>query len=130
MNEHELGFTTFLAEPTQRRLRTLLELGPRRRKDVRALLDHAVQLDGRFADHLQGSDAFASAVEAALRKYGASGACYLISADEALDGQEMRLSDALNAVGASYYGAFISCVPGKLGYFEYEDSKSAYLLKR
>lgn len=130
MNDHELGFTTFLAEPTQRRVRTLFELGPKRRKDVRALLDHAVQLDGRYAQHLHGSDASAGSVEAALRKYGAPKTCHVISADEALDGQEMQLSDALEMVGASYFGAFISCIPGKLGYFEYEDMKSAYLLER
>ena len=130
MNDHELGFTTFLAEPTQRRVRTLLELGPKRRKDVRALLDHAVQLDSRYAQHLHGSDASARSVEAALRKYGAPKTCYVISADEALDGQEMPLSDALDTVAASDFGAFISCIPGKLGYFEYEDMKSAYVLKK
>jgi len=130
MNEHELGFTTFLAEPTQRRVRTLLELGTKRRKDVRALLDHSVQLDLRYAHHLEGNHASARSVEAVLRKYGASDTCYLMSADEALDGQEMLLSDALHTVGGSFSGAFISCIPGKLGYFEYEDMKSAYLLKK
>lgn len=130
MNAHELGFTTFLAEPTQRRMRALFELGPKKRKDVRVLLNHAVQLDRRYAQHLQGSDASARSVEATLQKYGAPRTCYLISADEALDGQEMKLSDALDTVGASYFGAFISCIPGKLGYFEYEDMKSAYLLKK
>ena len=42
----------------------------------------------------------------------------------------MNLSDALETVGSSGFGAFISCIPGKLGYFEYEDMKSAYLLKK
>ncbi len=32
--------------------------------------------------------------------------------------------------GASEFGAFISCIPGKLRYFEYEGKKSAYLLKK
>jgi hypothetical protein len=130
MNDHELGFTAFLADPTQRRVRTLFELGTKRRKDLRALLDHAVQLDRRYAQHLQGSDASAGSVEATLRKFGAPKTCYLISADEALDGQKMRLSNALDAVGASGFGAFTSCIPGKLGYFEYEDMKSSYLLKK
>lgn len=44
MNEHERGFLNFLAEPTKRRMATLLELGEKRRRDVRALLDHAVRL--------------------------------------------------------------------------------------
>lgn len=130
MNDHELGFTTFLAEPTQRRVRTLFELGAKRRKDLRALLDHAVQLDRRYAQHLVGREASARSVETTLRRYGAPETSYVISADQALDGQEMQLSASLDAVGASYSGAFISCIPGKLGYFVYEDMKSAYLLKR
>jgi hypothetical protein len=42
----------------------------------------------------------------------------------------MRLSDAVDAVSGSFHGGFISCIPAKLGYFEYEDMKSAYLLKK
>ena len=130
MNEHELGFTSFLADPIQRRVRTLLELGPKRRKDVRALLDHGVTLDRRYAHHLQGSQASARSIAEALRKHGAPDTCYLISADAELDGREMALSDAVEAVSGSFHGGFVSCLPGKLGYFEYEDMKSAYLLNR
>jgi hypothetical protein len=130
MNEHELGFTTFLSEPTQRRVRTLLELGPKRRKDVRALLDHAVTLDARYAHHLVGSQTAARWVLETLRKHGAPGSCYLISADQELDGREMPLPDAVEAVSGSFHGGFISCIPAKLGYFEYEDMTSAYLLEK
>jgi hypothetical protein len=42
----------------------------------------------------------------------------------------MQLSDALHTVRAAAFGAFISCIPGGLGYFEYEEMKSAYLLKK
>jgi hypothetical protein len=35
MNDHERGFLAFLSEPTKRRLETLLELGVKRRRDVR-----------------------------------------------------------------------------------------------
>jgi hypothetical protein len=130
MNEHELGFTTFLAQPTQRRVRTLLELGPKRRKDVRALLDHALTLDRRYAHRLEGSQTSAGLIADTLRKHSAPETCYLISADEALDGREMPLSAAVKAVSGSFHGGFISCIPGKLGYFEYEDVKSAHLLKK
>jgi hypothetical protein len=69
-------------------------------------------------------------VDAAPRKHGAPKTCYVISADEALDGQKMPHSDALHTVAASYFGTFISCILGKLGYVEYEDMKSAYLLQK
>ena len=130
MNDHELGFTTFLAEPTQRRVRTLLELGPKRRKDVRALLDHAVALDRRYAHHLVGSQASAGWIAQTLRKHGAPDTCYVISADEELDGREMPLSAAVDAVSGSFHGGFVSCIPGGLGFYDYEDMKSSYLLSR
>ena len=130
MNDHELGFTTFLVEPSRRRLRTLLELGPKRRKDVQALLDHAVTLDPRYAHHLDGGEASVRSVEETLHKLGAPETCYVISADSELDGRELRLAEALQAVSGSSFGGFISCSPGRLGYFEYEDANSRYLLRR
>lgn len=123
MNDHEFGFTTFLAEPGQRRIRTLLELGGKRRKEVRALLDHSVRLDQRFAQELHGD------AEDVLRKLGAPTTCFVISGNEDLDGREMPLGQALRVVGPTY-GGFVSCIPGKLGYYMYEDAKSGYLLKK
>ena len=130
MNAHELGFPDFLAGKSQRRVRTLFELGPKRRKDVRALLDHAIELDPRYCRHLTGSESLASAVDQLLRSLGAPETCFVISANENLDGREMLLADAVAAVSGGYSGAFLSCIPGKLGYFEYEDIKSAYLLRK
>jgi hypothetical protein len=130
MNEHEFGFTAFLAAPTQRRVLTLLELGPKRRRDLRELLDHDVALNLRHARHLRGDKASAVSVVEDLRKHAAPETCYVISADEDLDGREMPLSEAVGAIVGSSFGGFVSCIPGKLGYFEYEEARSAYLLHR
>lgn len=81
MNVHERGFLTFLAEPTRRRMETLLELGERRRRDVRELLDHSAGLDPRFSCHLAGSEALPGVVEEILRKRGAPSACHVLSAN-------------------------------------------------
>lgn len=130
MNDHERGFLSFVAEPTKRRLETLLHLGEKRRKDIRELLHHSVRLDPRFCQHLTGSEAFAGPVEALLRKRGASSNCYVLAANTKLDGREMELSDALSAIVGMGDGAYISCIPGRLGFYEYEDMKSSYLLVR
>lgn len=94
MNDHERGFLSFLAEPSKRRLETLLELGERRRRDVRELLHHSIRLDPRFARHLTGSDRFSGSVEAMLDKRGAPSICYVLAGDSELDGREMPLGDA------------------------------------
>jgi len=130
MNDHELGFLQFLAEPGRRRMQTLLELGPRRRRDVRALLDHAIVLDDRHATHLAGEDASMAKVEALLRRHGAPETCFVISSDKRMGGREMPLGEALAALAGSDSGTYLSCVPGRLGYFQYEDVRSAYLLRR
>jgi hypothetical protein len=130
MNEHELGFIAFLAPPSGRRFRTLLELGAKRRNDLRALLDHGLNLDPHSAFPLEGRSASAPAIEDALFARGAPSICRVTSADRVLDGREMPLRGAINAISGTSFGSFISCIPGKLGYFEYEDLRSAYLLCR
>jgi len=130
MNDHERGFLAFLAEPTRRRMETLLEFGKRRRRDVRGLLDHSVRLDPHFSLQLTGSDAFATAVELMLRKRGAPATCYVMAANSNLDEREMPLGEALRAIIGMGHGAFVSCIPGRLGFYEYESMKSSYLLSR
>lgn len=130
MNDHERGFLAFLVEPTRRRMETLLELGEKRRAKARSLLDHAVRLDPRYAQHLTGSDAFTAQVEAMLAKRGAPATCYVLAAGSDLDGRVMPLGEALDAIIGMGNGAFVSCIPGRLGFFEYESMQSSYLLQR
>ena len=130
MNEHERGFLDFLAEPSKRRMGTLLELGGKRRRDVRELLDHSVRLHTLSTKPLTGERAEAGSIAAALRKLGAPPTCFVLSANGDLDGREMPLTDALDAVVGKGHGTFVSCIPGRLGFYEYEDMKSSFLLSR
>lgn len=130
MNDHERGFLNFLAEPTKRRMKTLLELGDKRRADVRELLEHSLRLDQRFCQHLSGGEAFAGAVEVALRKKGAPPICYMLAVNGDLDGRDMPLREALEAIVGTGDGGFVSCIPGRLGFYEFEDVQSSYLLSR
>lgn len=111
-------------------MQVLLERGEKRRNDVRALLPHSVRLDPSFARHLVGTATFPASVEATLRQLGAPPDCYVLAADPALDGRTMPVNAALGAVVGMGEGAFISCIPGRLGFYEYEDVKSSYLLVR
>ncbi len=130
MNPHERGFPAFLAEPGKGRMMRLLELGEKRRREIRSLLHHAVRLDPRYATHLTGSDDSDHVIETLLRDRGAPADCYLIAADSDLDGREMPLGEALRATSDGANGAFISCIPGRLGFYRYEGIKSACLLHR
>jgi hypothetical protein len=68
-----------------------------------------------------------------LKRYGAGDTCYSISWSETIDGKELPLLAALEkAVG---YGmpSIISCIPGKLAFFEAEQEvlpSPRFILKR
>jgi hypothetical protein len=53
-----------------------------------------------------------------------------LAEDAALDGRELALGDALSRVVGRGMGAFVSCVPGQLGYFEGEGPHERWLLSR
>lgn len=128
MNDHERGFLEFLAEPGRRRMQTLLELGQKRRREVVSRLHHAVDLDPRYCQPITGADSFPAPIESLLRRHGAGDTCYVFGSKH--DGREMPLGEALDAIVGMGNGAFVSCIPGRLGFFTFEDIKSNWLLVR
>jgi hypothetical protein len=65
-----------------------------------------------------------------LRQRGAPPTCYVLAANSDLDGRQMPLREALDAIIGRGEGAFVSCLPGRLGFYEFERVKSSYLLSR
>jgi hypothetical protein len=59
---------------------------------------------------------------------GAGIKCWVISENADLDGSEIDLEIALKETVGRQMGTFISCIPGKLDYFEDEDGR--YILER
>ena len=50
--------------------------------------------------------------------------------DGPLDGLDVPLEDAIAAIVGSGYSALVSCVPGRLAYFEDEGPDQKYILER
>jgi hypothetical protein len=130
MNDHELGFLQFVLPPQKRRIRTLFELGEKRRREITSLLHSPVRLDPRYVLKLAGGEQFPSDVEQRLRGLGAPDECYVLGGGADIDGRFIRLGDALDEVMSSSNGVFVSCRPGKLGYFEYEHANGGRILRR
>lgn len=59
----------------------------------------------------------------ALEKLGAEKACHVISCNEAVDGKQMPLVDAVRAVMGYGLPSIIICAPETLAYFEAEQEK-------
>jgi hypothetical protein len=118
---HEEGLALFILPERRRRFRHLLGEGRL------PALYHFNWLDPRFAEPLpskQGSPKFLGAL---LRERGAPEQCYVVSTIVEIDRGEMLLDEALAWVNTLDNGTFISCLPGKLAYFESEDGR--YILQ-
>jgi len=104
---------------------------PKNRKKFTESLSHFRWFDRRFATpipwnvdpklklwerHVQGIDN----IYGLLKSKGAGLNCWAISEDPGIDGRELDLKAALEHVNGRQIGTILSCVPGKLAYFESE----------
>jgi hypothetical protein len=103
---------------------------PKTRKKLLGSFYHLHDLDPRFAHKLKPSLAYPSFIYEELRRRGAPDRCYVMSPTSDIDGQESDLREALEAIIGRVHGTFLSCVPGRLGYFEGEELNERYILER
>jgi hypothetical protein len=129
LNAHEAEFLAFVAESQVRRISALLAGGSKQRGKLRAMLPRAVSLDDRYPSRVPACQQNADHIYTTLRDLGAPERCHVISEHTKLDATTPALLDALNACVAHGSGTFISCVAGRLGYYEFEDINERYLLR-
>jgi hypothetical protein len=102
----------------------------RLRRKLLERLYHWSDFDPRYAIDISPGEQDAEHIYALLQKRRAPGTCYVISASSDLDGAEADLADALVAIVGLAPGTIISCVRGRLAYFEGEDLGARLLLHR
>jgi hypothetical protein len=126
--EHERQIVlTFILPQRQSRYLELLEK-PKRRKQLTDSFAHFKHLDMRYAVQIPSKQQHVAEILKLLKGMGAPDNCYVFSQDDSLDGKEVALAEALNSVVGYGMGTFLSCVPGKLAYFEDEDDR--FILER
>lgn len=107
----------------------LLLANPKRRKDFTKELAHFKWLDDRFAHPIPSSLAHtAEAVASLLRNRGAGRTVWAIAEDPTIDGTELILDEAIKRVLSRSMGTILSCIPGKLAFFQGEEMQSGRLL--
>lgn len=114
---------TFVVRPRRDRLLALLRAG--RRGEVAGALAHLDALDGRRCRRIEPGQAPLTVLRAA----GAPPTCLVLSEDDALDGLELPLEDALNEIVGSSLGSLVTCVPGQLAYLEGEEPGDRWVLQ-
>ena len=131
MNPHEQAFVEAFVQKA-RRERALLCLGdPKKRlKFTERFAHHGGDI--LIPEHLRSiapSQQHPKDLYSLLRNLGAPETCHVISEGKDLDGKEMGLLDALKSVVGYGMGTVISCIPGRLGYFEGE-FRERYILQK
>lgn len=101
---------------------------PKGRARLLAKFPHCRDLNMEYARLVSTAQQNANAIAKLLANKGAPDLCHVISADPDIDNRELPLHDALAETVGKNMGTFISCIPGKLGYFEFEDIGQRYIL--
>jgi hypothetical protein len=127
-HEEELIRSFFMPTKRQRYLDFVSK--PKTRQKFLRELAHFKSLDPRYLLAIPRNKQHAKDIALILTQKGAPPLCWVTSEDRRLDGKEMPLSEALSDVVGRQMGTFISCIPGRLAYFEGEDMGSRWILER
>jgi len=100
------------------------------RKKVLAGFHHIRDLDERYAKLIASNQQSADSIYRVLKQKGAPDVCYIMSDDSDIDQKEMTLREAISKVNGSNFGTLVSCIAGKLAYFETEEMSGRYILER
>jgi hypothetical protein len=92
-------------------------------------LDHFRDLDPRSCRKIADRGTYVT-ILGRLADLGAPDVCHVISSNPEIDGRDMPLREALQVTVGSRFGTFISCVPGRLAYYESEEPNERYLCHR
>ena len=104
---------------------------PKRRQKILNRLDHQVDdIDARFRVRIPQREQHPPEIEVLLRSKGAPDKCYVLSASDRFDRSELLLREALRGVVGYGVGTLISCIPGRLGYYESEGPGCRFILER
>jgi hypothetical protein len=117
----------FLEEKLRRRVVALLESEQGRKKFL-AKLSHNMRFRAEFCQHIPPDRQSVEETLQLLEARGAGQNCYVISELSSIDGKTMNLSDALTEVLGSGMGTVLSCVSGKLAYYEGEERGERFIL--
>jgi hypothetical protein len=121
---HEEGIVRAFIQKTKHGRCLAFLSTPRNRNKFTKELCHFGWLDERFAHPIPPRTAHTvKEIAALLRDKGAPSTVWVVSEDSALDGREQELEVAIQYVWGRGIGSILSCIPGKLAYFEDEEKR-------
>ncbi len=125
--EHELLLIkTFVTKERQERYLNLIAT-EKGRKKFRTYLSHFNDLNDKYCIPLRSLDSYCLLYDL-LKSEGAPDVCYVISENSKYDLKTLPIMDATKQLFNSGIAFFLSCIPGRLAYYEGEDSTQRFVL--
>jgi len=121
MNPHEQAFVEDFIH-SGRRERFLAALAnPKKRAIFNRELHHPRSnfLLSKYVEQVVPSQHYTRFIVPKLRSMGATDDCWVFG--NYIDGRQMKLAEALDALIGMGTGTIVSCLPGRLAFFENED---------
>jgi len=129
IKQHENSFiNAFLVAEQQQRFCALLK-SKKGRKKIRDSLSHSIKFKPQTIRQIPTDKQAADDILKLLIKNQSPTTCYLISEHTSFDEKEMDLNKALRVIVGSGIATIISCIPGKLAYYEGEGFSNRFILK-
>jgi hypothetical protein len=125
----ESAFVSAFVVPERRGRYVGLLRNRRGRDKFRGELAHFRHFDPRFIASIPAHQQSPRAIEALLRRLGATERCFVFSESGEFDG-ESDLGSALDKVVGQGLGTVLSCLPGVLAYYEGEEPGERFVLRR
>jgi hypothetical protein len=122
MNHEESVVRAFIV-PTKRERYLGFLATPKGRAKIISQLAHFKDLNPKYMFAIPPNQTNRVSLLKLLIAKGAGKRCWVISETAELDGKETDLDTALKETVGLEMGTIISCVPGKLAYFEDEDGR-------
>ena len=122
MNHEEELVKAFVLPVRQERYLELLKTPKERAKFIDQLA-HFKHLNPQFVISIPGNQQHVAPLRELLTAKGAGSNCWVMSENSEIDGREMDLETALKETIGCQMGTFLSCIPGRLVYFEDEDGR-------
>ncbi len=129
---HEVEYIkSFIIKDKKQRYYDLIRSKKGRLK-IKSLLCHAHIADivDEFKFLLPTKNQMLSTILKILKSHNAKNTCQLIFESKIINNEEMELEDALKKFFGQSSGIIISCIPGKLAYYEGEDTDERYIIKK
>jgi hypothetical protein len=129
MNPHEQAFVEAFVQRSRRERAAFCLSNPKKRHEFINKFAHHGR-DVLIPAHLKSIDPShqnPKSIYAILHNLGAPSTCHVISTH--VEGGDFELLSALEQVVGCGHGAVISCIPGRLGYFEGE-WKERFILEK